>query len=92
MLLLISNLAINGQATPQDASASEIGMRIDGMVKNRCIELILSGEQAAMGSVVEEARRLSSQWNYNPCPSVLFGNLLWVIQDFSRWAISEARS
>ncbi|NKB33482.1 MAG: hypothetical protein GKR91_10330 [Pseudomonadales bacterium] len=55
-------------------------------------QLILSGEQAAMESLGEEARRLSSQWNYDPCPNVLFGNLIFTVADFSRWALSKART
>ena len=55
-------------------------------------QLIFAGERAAIDTVVVEAKRLSSRWNYNPCPSVLFGNLLFVIKDFSRWALFGART
>lgn len=51
-------------------------------------QIILSGEQAAVGAVSEEARRLSSQWSYDPCPSVLLGNMYLKAADFTRWALS----
>ena len=55
-------------------------------------QVLLSGETAAIVSLADEAKRLSGQWNYDPCPSVLFGNLFFVIKDFSGWALAQARS
>lgn len=49
-------------------------------------QMVLIGEQAAWEWLPGEARRLSSQRNYNPCPNVLFGNLLYTTGDFLRWA------
>lgn len=52
-------------------------------------EVIKFGEQDAIDFISTEAKRLSADENYNPCPNVRIENSLFILKDFSRWAFSR---
>ncbi len=48
-------------------------------------QVILHGEQQSIENLVAEARRRSSDANYNPCPGTQFTNALFNIRDLTGW-------